>query len=36
MQALVLLTLSIKKLLGKFGQKLQNDPFDLKISISGV
>ena len=31
-----LLILSIKKVLGKFDQKLQNDPFDMKISNFGV
>ena len=31
-----LLILSIKKVLGKFEQKLQNDPFDMKISNLGV
>ena len=32
-QALFLLILCIKEVLGKFGQKLQNDPLDLKTSI---
>ena len=31
--SLFLLILCIKEVLGKFGQKLQNDPLDLKISI---
>ena len=31
-----LLILSIKKVLGKFDQKSQNDPFDMKISNFGV
>ena len=31
-----LLILSIKKVLGKFEQKLQNDPSDMKISNLGV
>ena len=34
--ALYLLILCSKKVLGKFGQKLQNDQLDLKISILGL
>ena len=31
--AIFLLILSMKEVLGKFGQKLQKDPLDMKISI---
>ena len=33
---LLLLILSIKKVLGKFGKNLKNDPLDLKVSILSI